>query len=481
LPGYHAIGHFGGDLAVGDRSLIHARATIAVATSLRYGCRVSASPPPRRSLVKTSLLLLPMHVVFRGGEALLPLLLAMWFGRSDATDVYYFAWAVFALAGSLVFSAYVDSAVIPVMAEVRLETPKEWSRVTGSLLAHTLAFASALAVGVGLLALGWFRFRYSGTAFQLAATMVPLFSLYLVSLTVKTFFVAILNSEHRFFAFPVASFIGTVVTIALIAMLRGSLGILAVPLASLSGELVAIGFLAYTLFGALELRMKLTFDRPDAVKKFARLVAYDVAGGAVTRVNPVLDQLMAGLAGVVGGGTLLRYSYDVSSLPTSLVQASLLSVLLSHLSEDFAARDYVKLRQTVIRALLYVCGILVVVSVLLYLVRTPLLRFVFLRGDMDADGVDRMARIFPYHLLGLAPFGALLVLARAHVAMKNTSIMLGMGVLNAGLNAVLNVLFLRLIGLEGIALATSCMHLAVALVFWVRFESKLHETKRLAT
>jgi putative peptidoglycan lipid II flippase len=421
-----------------------------------------------------------MHVVFRAGEAMLPILLAMWFGRNDATDVYYFAWAVFALAGSLVFSAYVDSAVIPVIAEVKITAPREWSRVTGSLLAHTLGLAFALALGVGLLALGWFRFRYSGPSFQLAAMMVPLFSAYLVALTIKTYFVAILNSEHRFFAFPVASFIGTVVTISLIATLRGSLGVLAVPLASLCGELAAICLLAYVIFGALKLRMKLTFERPEAVKKFARLVAYDVAGGAVTRINPVLDQLMAGLAGVIGGGTLLRLSSDVSSLPTSLVQASLLSVLLSHLSEDFAARDYVKMRHTVIRALVYVCGILVVASALLYLVRTPLLRLVFLRGDMDADGVDRMARIFPYHLVGLAPFGALLVLARAHVAMKNTSIMLGMGVLNAGLNAVLNVVFLRLIGLEGIALATSIMHLVVAIVFWFRFESKLHETRREA-
>lgn len=425
-----------------------------------------------------------MHVVFRAGDAMLPILLAMWFGRNDATDVYYFAWAVFALAGSLIFSAYVDSAIIPVIAEVKITAPREWPRVTGSLLAHTLALSFALALGVGLLALGWFRFRYAGSSFQLAATMVPLFSAYLVALTIKTFFVAILNSEHRYFAFPVASFIGTVVTISLIATLRGSLGVLAVPLASLCGELSAIGFLAYVIFGALKLRMKLTFERPEAVKKFARLVAYDVAGGAVTRINPVLDQLMAGLAGVVGGGTLLRLSSDVSSVPTSLVQASLLSVLLSHLSEDFASRDYAKMRHTVIRALVYVCGILVIASALLYLARMPLLRFVFLRGDMDAEGVERMARVFPYHLVGLAPFGALLVLARAHVAMKNTSIMLGMGVMNAGLNALLNVVFLRLIGLEGIALATSMTHLAVAVVFWLRFETKLRatveETKREA-
>src|SRR5690606_13617905 len=108
---------------------------------------------------------------------------------------------------------------------------------------------------------------------------------------------------------------------------------------------------------------------------------------------------------------------------TSLLQAALLPVLMSHLSDDFARRDLATIRSTVVRALASVLGILVVASAVLYVVRTPLLRLVFLHGQMDEAGVDRMAAILPYHLLGLAPFGALLVLARAHVATKNGAIM----------------------------------------------------------
>jgi putative peptidoglycan lipid II flippase len=211
--------------------------------------------------------------------------------------------------------------------------------------------------------------------------------------------------------------------------------------------------------------------------RFARLVSAEVGGGAVTRVNPVVDQFMAGLSVVVGGGTLLRYSNDVATLPTSLLQAALLPVLLSHLSDDFAARDFDKIRRTVVRALGAVIGLLLLATLLLWLVRAPLLRFVFLRGNMDAAGVDRMIRLLPYHLVGLAPFGALLVLARAHVAVKNSTIMLSMGILNAGCNAIFNVVLLEAIGLEGIALSTSCVQAAVAVVFWFRFDKKLGQLR----
>ncbi len=214
---------------------------------------------------------------------------------------------------------------------------------------------------------------------------------------------------------------------------------------------------------------------------FARLASSEVGGGAVTRVNPVVDQLMAGLTAVVGAGTMLRYSGDVALLPTSLLQAALLPVLMSHLAEDFAKRDLGLIRRTVVKALLAVCGLLLLASVLLFAMRGPLLRAIFLHGQMDAAGVDRMAALLPYHLVGLAPFGALLVLARAHVATKNGAIMISMGIFNATSNVLFNLVLLRFVGLEGLALSTSCVHTAVAIVFWFRFESRLRTLRHEGT
>ena len=182
---------------------------------------------------------------------------------------------------------------------------------------------------------------------------------------------------------------------------------------------------------------------------------------------------MAGLAGVVGGGTLLRYSGDISTVPTGILQATLLPVMLSHLSEHFAHRDLATIASVVRRTLQWAMGLLILASLVLLVVGRPLLRLVFLHGVMDEAGIERMASLLPYHLVGLAPFGALLILARAHVAVQNSPIMLSMGLLNAGLNIALNLLLLPVLGLEGIALSTSLVHLAVAAVFWLRWRRHL--------
>jgi putative peptidoglycan lipid II flippase len=426
----------------------------------------------RRSITRTALLLLPLQVVSRGIEALLPVVLAVWFGRNELTDVYYFAWAVFALAGSLVFSAFQDSAVVPVLAEVKLADPKLAPVVRGSLLAHALLFGGALAVLIGAVAAGWFTLRFTGPARAAALWMVVPFSLYLVALSVKTFYASMLTAERVFVPPPIAAAFGAVVTLGVIAIGRGTLSVTAVPCGSLAGEVAAAWVLAASTRAA-GIAIRPTLARPEPVRRIARLVAAEVGGSAVTRVNPVVDQLMAVMAGVAGGGTLLKLTGDVATVPTSLLQATLLPVLLTHLSDDFAAGHARDLRVKVGRALASVTAILTAASVLLWLVGRPLLHYVFGHGAMDWLGVERMVRLLPYQLVGLAPFGALLVLARAHVAVQNSRIMLTMGLLNAALNAGLNVAFLPWLGLEGIALSTSCTYAVVAVVFAVRFHRRL--------
>src|SRR5688572_29204453 len=101
-----------------------------------------------------------MQIVFRAGEGLFPLLLAIWFGRNDKTDVYSFAWAVFTFAGSLVFTLFQDSALIPILAESKLERSTPTATIAGSILAHSWIVGSVLSLVIGGVAFTWFSIRY---------------------------------------------------------------------------------------------------------------------------------------------------------------------------------------------------------------------------------------------------------------------------------------------------------------------------------
>jgi putative peptidoglycan lipid II flippase len=431
-------------------------------------------PPTRKeSIARTAVSLLPVQLAFRAGEAAMPVLLAAWFGRSEATDVFFLFSVYFAFAGSLVSGGFQDSVLVPIVAGIRRSDPAGLQAVASSLLGHVLVAGSMLATVLGAVAISWAYLRVPGPLLVTAVALSVCFALHLVAVGVRSLLVALLNAHGRYFAHPLASGSGFGLALLLIAVGRHKLGVASVPLGLLAGEILAIAMLApFTRF-AVGLRLRPSLSRPEPVRRFLRLVLLDVAGATITRINPVIDQLVAATAGVVGGGTILRYSMEVGGIPTTLLQATVLPVLLSHLSTEAACESSRAFARTV-RATLATTGVLLgLLAGALVLVRRGVLRAVFLHGQMDAEAVDSMAAVLPWAVVGSIPFGALLVLARAHVALQNTRIMLPLGVLNASLNVVFDLVLVRIAGLRGIAFATSLVHLVIAVVFWHAMRRRL--------
>ncbi len=423
-------------------------------------------------ITRTALLLLPVQIVFRGAEALLPLLLALWFGRSPETDLYYLASAIFAVAAAAVSAAFQDSTFIPIITEVMILDAAAVKRVAGSILTHTVAYGSIIAVGMGAAAAILFRVRYGGALFVLAVEMTVPFTAYVVAVGARSFYVGLLNAHRKYSAYPVASGFGIAIAIGIIAIGRNALGVLILPIALFLGEIVAISILMIIAKSA-KIDLTWTFERSEPVRRFSRLVLKEVPGNVLTRINPTVDQLFAGLTSVVSGGTVLRYAMDVASLPTSIAQATVFPVLLSRMSELATQKNTDEFRRTVLRAMLGVCGSLIAMSLVLFAGRRWILRIAFLHGKMDQGAIDAMADILPYALLGVAPFGALLVMARAHVALQNVGIMIPMGILNVTLNASLDFVLFFALGLRGVALSTSLMQLVIAVVFWWLLQKRL--------
>ncbi|MGD0678893.1 MAG: lipid II flippase MurJ [Polyangiaceae bacterium] len=425
------------------------------------------SAPP---LVRTALALLPLQVALRGGEALLPLLLAACFGRSRETDVYYLLAAYFVFASAIVTAAFQDSGAVPVLIQVGASEPELLPEIAGALLGHTWFVGGAVGFGMGALAAVVAHF--TSPMPTMARELAALFAAVTVATSVRAFYVGLLNSRGVFRAHPIASGVGMALTWVVLLSGRHALGVRVIPLASLAGEIVAVVVLRTVARRVFGFAIAPNLRRSEPIRRIFTLVRLEVTGSLVTRINPLVDQIMAGLAGVVGGGTLVRYATDVAALPTSLLQAALFPVLLTRLAHEAnRPRDFVA---TTRRTLAIVVVLLLAAAAFIIAIRRPLCALLFARGAMDAAGVERIVAILPWAVVGAAPFGALLVLARAHVALQNSRIMPSMGILNGVLNAAFNALFVGGLGLSGIALSTSVTYVVVALVFWLRLPRSGH-------
>jgi putative peptidoglycan lipid II flippase len=406
---------------------------------------------------KTTLLLLPLQIVARAGDALLLLILAAWFGGTRETDLYFFALAGFRVAGSLVFAAFQDSALVPILAGLRASGSASGEdkrrALMRSLLGHTLAYGGALSALIFAVFAAVCAVRYQAADLRLALLVSAPLALLLLATALRTLFTVFLNAAGRFTQAPLSGGLAVLATLAVLAIGRG-VGVVIVPLSLLSGELVAASVLAI----ALRIPLRADLTRPPEMLRFMRLGASELLGGALARLSPLTDQVVASMVSVVGGGTLLTYAGDVAMVPTSLLAASFLPVMLTHVSARVAQRNMGAARAAIVRALLVSMAVLAVSALALAACAGPLLALVYGRGAMDARALSVMADVLPYQALALVPFGAVLVLSRAHVALENTAVLPRVGLLASSCNLLLDVVLGRAIGLEGIALATALTH-----------------------
>jgi putative peptidoglycan lipid II flippase len=422
----------------------------------------TAETSPPRALLRSTLALLPFQLVLRGGEALLPLLLAGWFGHSRGTDAQLLFGKLFAFLGGAAVSAFQDSVYIPKLTAVIAA-----NRSSGVHFASTL-WARSLVTALGLgLALAGMLAAYLGPELGVGATaaLAAGYVLWLPAMSSRALLVGTAHTLRSYRVYPASSGTGMLVALFTIWLLHERAGVLIVPLALALGEWISAGILLIFLRRLLQFPLWPALVRHAEVNKFGRLVLHEVAGATLTRINPFIDQLVASSAGSAGGGTLLNYGFDVASLPTSIAQAALFPPLVSDLAHLATTGRWREFRSTVAYACAGLSAALAVLCGAAFVFRSALVRLLFLHGAMTERGCAGIVEVLPYALLGAVPFGILLVLARAHVALQNTRIMVPLGILNAALNAGFNLMLFPAIGLRGIAPSLYCCRVQSA---WLR-------------
>jgi putative peptidoglycan lipid II flippase len=364
--------------------------------------------------------------------------------------------------------------LIPIVTELRLKSPEKLGSVAKSLFGATLVTTALASLTATALALGHALLAAAGERAAIELRMVPPLALLVVAMGCRAFLVGLANAHQRYALHPAASGLGMGVTLLGLWRTFDS-GIAVLPWWLVAGELTAIGVLFLTVARATGLTLRPSLQGTPEVRRFLRMVASEAGGSAVTRINPVVDQAFAAATGFVGGGTLLRYTFDIAGLPLTILQATVFPILVGAFAHQVTLHGPQTLGPMVLRAMAATSAFVLALAGILHVFREPILALAFGHGQMDAEGLARMARILPYALAGALPFGWVLVLARAHVSLQNARIMFPLGVLNAGANLAFNAAFVRPLGLEGLALATSCVQLLVALAFAWLLGQRLRE------
>ncbi|MDI6711216.1 MAG: murein biosynthesis integral membrane protein MurJ [Bacillota bacterium] len=396
--------------------------------------------------------------------------LAAVFGASGATDAYLVAMIIPALLFGVVGST-ITTVGIPLFAEY-IHDPRRrgelpgllWSTFHGMLLFLGLAVVVAWPLApwlVRVLAPG-----FAGEQAELTVLLVRVLLPAVVFMGLAGWAQGVLNAHQRFAAPAAVGIPYNVIIIAAVLAAGGWWGIEGVAVATLVA--IATQFLIQLpTFARLGLPYRPFFDwRHPGLWRMLALAGPVIIGVGANQLNVIVDRMLAsGLA--EGSISALNYAQKALNLPVGLFAFPLVTVLYPSLSRHSVVGDAAAFRETLVRGLSVLGFLMIPMTVGLIVLRADFVRFLFQRGAFDEVDAAMTGTAVLFYSLGILFIVWRDYLNRAFYAMQDTATPTWTGVAAVAVNVGLNLALVRVMGLGGLALASSAAaFVGFALLLW---------------
>jgi putative peptidoglycan lipid II flippase len=287
---------------------------------------------------------------------------------------------------------------------------------------------------------------------------------------------AVLNAGERFALVALVPIITPSVTLFVLLVVRFS--IFALPAGMVIGAAIEMMVLGVALkLRGISLRPRwhgLTTDLRQVAGQFRPRVGANLLRSGSSVVDKSLAAMLPG-----GSVAALHYGNRLVTALLSVIGSALGSAITPYYSKMVAHRDWEGVRHTMKRYLLLLFFVSIPAVVILYFSAVPLVRIVFQRGSFGAGNTALVARVHALYALQIPFYLGNIILGRLLSSLLATYVTMWAAAINLVLNIVLDVLFIRVMGVPGIALATAFASL-ITFCFFSYYSVKILRERALS-
>ena len=389
------------------------------------------------------------------------MVIAVTFGASVTTDVFFVAFRIPNFLRRLFGEGGFSNAFVPVLSEYQQNRPDE----VKDLIDHVAGVLFVSLIGVTLIAVvaaPWLvrliapGFSADPDKLMLAAQMLRITFPYLLFISLTALAMAILNSRG-YFAAP--AFSPVLLNIAMILSAVWLSDYFAEPIVALAWGVFAGGVAQllwqWPFLMRLRLLPRLRFRwGHSGVKRALVLMVPTLFGAGVAQINLLFDTFLASFL-QSGSISWLYYSDRLLEFPLGVFAIALATIMLPDLSRRHAVGDAQGFRGMLDWGTRLALLIGLPAAAALVILATPLLSTLFQYGKFDATAVQGAKLSLWAYAPGL--LGAMLVkiYAPGFFARQNTRIPVRIGIIALAANMLFNLILIVPLQHAGLALATS--------------------------
>ena len=174
----------------------------------------------------------------------------------------------------------------------------------------------------------------------------------------------------------------------------------------------------------------------------------------------------------------LNYGNKIIAFPITLAATTLGTAVVPYFSAMVVQRDWAGIRHTLKRYLSLIFATAVPLTLILMMISEPLVKMIYQRGSFSEEDTHLVAQIQVLFALQIPFYIAVILIVRLISSMLANHILLIGNIITVILNISLNYLFMKKLGVAGIALSTSCVYMVLftfLYISWRRISRKLSE------
>lgn len=402
------------------------------------------------------------------------LIIARSFGRGDEVDAFLIAFLLPSFILNIGMSA-LGYALVPVFVETRQKGGIEAAqRLFSSMMLLGCAVLLGVAAVLGLLAplyLPLLGHSFSGVKLELTRELLYLLLPWIIFSGIANLSSSVLNATEKFALPALIPLLTPLVTIYMVTFHGHRWGIFTLAAgAVVGGSLEAMLLLAFLKKQGMPLRLR-WYGLDTHVRSVLAQYVPMLTGAILMGSTAVVDQSMAAML-PSGNVAALGYGNKVILGMLNVSALALSTATLPYLSRMVTAGDWAGCRHTLKRYSLLVVGTTVPFALLVIAFSRPIVRALFQHGAFTAADTDLVSQVQVCYAIQIPFYIWSMLFVRFISSVRRNDVLMYASALALVLDILLNLIFMRVWGVAGIALSTSIVSIAcfLATSIWsVRF------------
>jgi len=400
--------------------------------------------------------------------------LSYYFGATEISDAYLISLTVPEVIFSFIIIGIV-TAYIPMQSRVVEEYGIDAGNEYTSNFINTIF---VIAFGVFLLLFTFtepivklFALGFSGDTLRMAVlfTRITLFGMFFTILV--NIFSGYLQINNNYITPALSGFPFNIIVIgSIIVASRGNYVVLAL------GTLLATASQIVPLIPAIKkLNFKYLFRinfRDEKIKKTLLIAIPVIIGTSVNQINKLVDRTIASSL-AIGGISALNYASRLNLFIQGLFVTSIITVMYPLISSYASKNKIDEIKRVLLEYINIVIIILLPITIGTVIFNREIIELLFGRGLFDDVAIQMTSSALLFYSIGMLGFGLREVLARGFYSIQDTKTPMINAAIGMILNIILNILLSKILGIGGLALATSISAIFTTILLFVSLRKRI--------